>query len=131
MPRAPVFVGSFIFGLSLLVESFAILGNQFLDPNNFPPDFNYLEALFIYIPAIFAGIGIGLGISGEEDYRNANTALGGFGFAGMVSFTLWQYLQMEFHPTIIPLTGIAISLIAGILAIIGLWIALVAYYGEE
>ncbi|MHA2299253.1 MAG: hypothetical protein ACXAEU_19555 [Candidatus Hodarchaeales archaeon] len=130
MSRTPVFVGIFIFGMSLLVESFAIIGNQFFD-TTLPQDFSFFASLFIYVPAVIAGMGIGLGIGGEEEFRKLNTALSGVSMALMVDFTGWLYLQMEFHTVEIPQIGIIISLVAGFMAIIGLWIALVAYYGEE
>ena len=129
MTKTPVFVGSFIFGMSLLVESLAILGIRFFD-TSVGTNFSFFEALFIYIPAVFGGFGIGLAIAGDEEYRRTNAILAGLGIAGMVDFTVWQYMQSTYNDAI-PVVGIGISLIAGLLAVIGLWIALVSYYQGE
>ncbi|MHA1449027.1 MAG: hypothetical protein ACTSP4_06365 [Candidatus Hodarchaeales archaeon] len=129
MTKTPVFVGSFIFGMSLLVESLAILGIRFFDPS-VSSNFSFFEALFIYIPAVIGGFGIGLAIAGDEEYRRSNSILAGIGIAGMVDFAVWLYMQSTYKETI-PEIGIGLSFIAGLLAVVGLWIALVSYYQGE
>ncbi len=123
-------MGSFLFGISVLVAAMSVLMVQLIDTVNYggQPYFTFLLGLLIYVPGIVAGIGIGLAFGGDEEYKNANTALGAVGIAGVVAFTFWFSLLST--DAMFPVTGIVLSLIAAVIAIIGLWIMIIAYFQE-
>ncbi|MHA1169355.1 MAG: hypothetical protein ACTSP4_06370 [Candidatus Hodarchaeales archaeon] len=130
MAQIRIFVGSFLIGISVLIAAMAVLMVQLIDTANYgsQANFSFFPGLLIYVPGIIAGIGIGMAFGGEEEYKNANTALGAVGIAGVVAFTFWFSLLSS--DPVFPITGIVMSLIAATVAFIGLWIMIVAYFQE-
>ncbi len=130
MAQIRIFVGSFLFGISVLVAAMSVLMVQLIDKANYgdQPNFTFLLGLLIYVPSIVAGLGIGMAFGGDVEYKNANTALGAVGIAGVVAFTFWFSLLST--DAMFPITGIVLSLIAAAIAIIGLWTMIIAYFQE-
>ncbi|MHA2299252.1 MAG: hypothetical protein ACXAEU_19560 [Candidatus Hodarchaeales archaeon] len=131
MPRLPVFVGSFLFGISLLVCAVAMLMVNVLDPTNYSYGYMFPWAALIYVSGIVAGIGIGFAMGGEEEYKRLNTALGALGLAGIVAFTFWFIMLSTTYSDNFPFMGIMAALGAAVIAFIGLWIAVVGYSADD
>ncbi|MFW9990549.1 MAG: hypothetical protein ACFFD4_00685 [Candidatus Odinarchaeota archaeon] len=131
MARLPIFIGSFLFGISIFVCAVAVLLVNVLDSTIGPEGYGtiFLWGALIYISGIVAGVGVGFAIAGEEEYKKANTALGAIGLAGIVAFSFW-FMMLSTSYNDFPLMGIIASLVAAVIAFIGLWIAIVGRSNE-
>ena len=119
--KTPTFIGTIIFGFSILVTAIAALRLDFIITDL--PRTEYFELFFVWVAGVIGGIGMGYGSRESFGYNEGNNAtiIGGLGFIGSIILAVWMIFSE--YP---PFFGILIALLGAILALIGLYVVVVS-----